>query len=258
MRIITSNTNGIRAAARKGYFDWLVKQNADVVCIQETKAQVDQLTDPVFHPQGYHCYYFDAEKKGYSGTALYCKKKPLRVTRGLGFTVCDDEGRWIQADFENVSVISLYMPSGSSSDERQQRKFDFMDAVLPHLQKMKQDKKRDYVICADWNICHKEIDLKNWKPNQKNSGFLPEERQWMDDLLNKEGYTDSFRELHPDLPQYTWWSNRGQAYANDVGWRLDYLLVTDGLKNKAQRAEVYKDQKFSDHAPLIIDYKAEI
>jgi len=149
------------------------------------------------------------------------------------------------------------MPSGSSSDERQQRKFAFMDEVLPHFQAM-QKEDREYVICADWNICHKEIDLKNWKPNQKNSGFLPEERQWMDDLLNKEGFTDSFRELHPDLPQYTWWSNRGQAYAKDVGWRLDYLLVTEGLADKATKAEVYKGQKFSDHAPLIIDYSVEL
>ena len=253
MRIITCNTNGIRAAQKKGFFEWLAGQDADVVCIQETKAQVEQLTDPAFSPEGYHCYYYDAVKKGYSGTALYCKKEPKKVSRGLGFDICDEEGRWLQADFDGISVVSLYMPSGSSSEERQQRKFAFMEQALPHFQKM-QRARREFVVCADWNICHKEIDLKNWKSNQKNSGFLPEEREWMDDMLNKEGFTDSFRELYPDLPQYTWWSNRGQAYAKDVGWRLDYMLVTKGLKGKATMASVYKDEKFSDHAPLIMDF----
>lgn len=257
MRIITCNTNGIRAAARKGFFDWLPEQQADVVCIQETKAQLDQLSDPIFHPEGYHCYYFDAEKKGYSGTAVYCKQKPKKVIRGLGFDICDTEGRWLQVDFDKISVISLYMPSGSSSEERQQRKFTFLDDLLPHLQAMKR-KRRDFVICADWNICHREIDLKNWRGNRKNSGFLPEERQWMDDLLNKYGFTDSFRELHPEKEQYTWWSNRGQAYAKNVGWRLDYQLVTKGLKGKASYAEVYNETRFSDHAPLIMDYQATL
>ena len=254
MRIITCNTNGIRSAARKGFFEWLATQDADVVCIQETKAQEDQLDDRIFHPKGYHRFFCDAVKKGYSGTAVYCKTKPNKVSRGLGFEICDVEGRWLQLDFDDISVVSLYMPSGSSSDERQQRKFTFMDECLPKFKKFAKAK-RDMVICADWNICHKEIDLKNDKANRKNSGFLPEERQWMDDLLNKHGFTDSYRELHPEAEQYTWWSNRGQAYANDVGWRLDYQLVTKGLKGKALKAEVYKDEKFSDHAPLIIDYE---
>ncbi len=258
MRIITCNTNGIRSAANKGFFDWLPSQDADVICIQETKAQEHQLDAEVFSPKGYHRYFFDAEKKGYSGTAVYCKKKPNHIVKGLGFDVCDTEGRWLQVDFDKVSVISLYMPSGSSSEERQARKFKFMDECLPLFKKMAKDKTRDYVICADWNICHQEIDLKNWKANRKNSGFLPEEREWMDDLLNKHGFSDSFRELYPDKPQYTWWSNRGQAYANDVGWRLDYLLVTKGLHGKATDASVYKDEKFSDHAPLIIDYDCKL
>ena len=254
MRIITCNTNGIRAAERKGFFDWLAGTDADVVCIQETKAQEHQLGHPVFCPEGYHCFYNDAQKKGYSGTALYSKKKPQKLVTRLGFDVCDTEGRWLQADFDNISVVSLYMPSGSSGEERQQRKYEFMDHLLPQLQAMQRKRKRDYIICADWNICHREIDLKNWRANRKNSGFLPEERQWMDDLLNKYGFTDSFRELYPDKEQYTWWSNRGQAYARDVGWRLDYMLVTGGLKGKAREASVYKGEKFSDHAPLIIDY----
>jgi exodeoxyribonuclease III len=253
MRIITCNTNGIRSARQKGFFAWLEKQDADVVCIQETKAHVTQLDEAIFHPEGYHAYYFDAQKKGYSGTAIYSKIEPKKIIKGLGFPLSDDEGRWIQADFEHVSVVSLYMPSGSSGEERQQCKFEMMEKLLPHFQAM-QKSGRQFIICSDWNICHKEIDLKNWKGNVKNSGFLPEERQWMDDLLNKEGFTDVFRELHPHAPLYTWWSNRGQAYAKDVGWRLDYQLVTSGLKGKAVRAEIYKEQKFSDHAPLIIDY----
>ena len=261
MKVITCNTNGIRAAQKKGFFEWLALQDADVVCIQETKAQEAQLSDEVFHPAGYHCYYYDAEKKGYSGTALFCKQEPLKVTRGLGFDVCDTEGRWIIANFKHTSVASLYLPSGSSGEEKQQRKFEFLDKFLPLLQqfqKQSQAGERETIIAADWNICHREIDLKNFKANRKNSGFLPEERQWMDDLLNKEGYTDSYRELYPDKHQYTWWSNRGQAYNNDVGWRLDYLLVTSGLKGKAISADVYKEQKFSDHAPLIMTFDTEL
>lgn len=257
MRIVTCNTNGIRSAQRKGFFEWLESVEADVVCIQETKAQFHQLDDGIFCPQGYHCFYHDAEKKGYSGTAVFSRHQPNAIIRKLGIDVSDTEGRWLQADFDNVSVISLYMPSGSSSEERQQRKFEFMDELLPHLLSLK-DRQQELVICADWNICHREIDLKNWKANQKNSGFLPEERQWMDQLLNKYGFIDSFRELHPELAQYTWWSNRGQAYANNVGWRLDYHLVSEGLRGKARRAEVYQAQKFSDHAPLIIDYDYRI
>jgi exodeoxyribonuclease-3 len=256
MKVITVNTNGIRAAARKGFFDWLLKQQADVVCIQETKAQVDQLSDAVFHPEGYHCYYFDAEKKGYSGTALYCRKKPNKVIRGLGWDPADSEGRYIQADFDGVSVISIYLPSGSSSEERQQRKIQFMDNIMPHFKALRR-KRREFIICADWNICHREIDLKNWKPNRKNSGFLPEERAWLDQLFDEVGYVDAFRVINKEAEQYTWWSNRGQAWAKNVGWRLDYHVITPGLVDKIQSAEIYKDQRFSDHAPFIMDYDVE-
>jgi exodeoxyribonuclease-3 len=256
MKVITVNTNGIRAAARKGFFDWLLNQQADVVCIQETKAQIDQLSDAVFHPEGYHCYYFDAEKKGYSGTALYCRKKPNKVIRGLGWDPADSEGRYIQADFDGVSVISLYLPSGSSSDERQQRKIQFMDNIMPHFKALRR-KRREFIICADWNICHREIDLKNWKPNRKNSGFLPEERAWLDQLFDEVGYVDAFRVINQQAEQYTWWSNRGQAWAKNVGWRLDYHVITPGLVDKIQSAEIYKDQRFSDHAPFIMEYDVE-
>jgi len=253
MRVITANTNGIRAAARKGFFDWLSNQNADVVCIQETKAQIHQLSDSVFHPEGYHCYYFDAEKKGYSGTAIYSKTKPKKVTSGLGWDPADSEGRFIQADFDGVSVISLYMPSGSSSEEAQAKKFRFMEQIMPYFKSLRR-KRREFIICADWNICHKNIDLKNWRPNQKNSGFLPEERQWLDELFDEVGFVDAFRVINQEEHQYTWWSNRGQAWANNVGWRLDYHVITPGLVSSIQAAAIYKDERFSDHAPFIMDY----
>jgi exodeoxyribonuclease-3 len=256
-RIITCNTNGIRAAARKGFFDWLALQQADVVCIQETKAQVDQLSDPVFSPEGYHCFYNDAIKKGYSGTALYSKVKPTRVTTSLGWDPADSEGRYLQADYKGLSIISLYLPSGSSSEEALQKKYRFMDTFLEHLRGLRR-KRREFIICADWNICHKEIDLKNWKANQKNSGFLPEERAWLDTLYDEVGYIDSFRLVNQQEDQYTWWSNRGQAWAKNVGWRLDYQVITPRLADKVLAADIYKDERFSDHAPQIMDYDFDI
>jgi exodeoxyribonuclease-3 len=253
MRIISINVNGIRAAQRKGFFEWLAKQDADVVCLQEIKAQEFQLEDPVFYPEGYHCYYYDAEKKGYSGTALYCKQKPNKVVKGLGWEPCDSQARYIQADFDGVSVVSMYVPSGSSNDEALARKLSFHEQIMPYFKSLRR-KRREYIICADWNTCHKEIDLKNWKPNQKNSGFLPIERAWLDTLYDEVGYIDAFRLLNQDADEYTWWSNRGQAYANNVGWRLDYHVITPGLKDKALSAWVYRDERFSDHAPVIMDF----
>jgi len=256
-KIITCNTNGIRAAARKGFFEWLAKQDADVVCIQETKAQEEQLADPVFRPEGYYCYYNDAIKKGYSGTALYSKVKPQKVTTRLGWDPVDSEGRYIQADFRGLSVISLYVPSGSSSDEAQARKYRFMDEFLEHLRALRR-KRREFVICADWNICHKEIDLKNWRANRKNSGFLPEERAWLDHVYDEVGYVDSFRLVERSADQYTWWSNRGQAWAKNVGWRLDYQMITPKLVDSVRSAAIYKDERFSDHAPQIMEYDFSI
>ncbi len=254
MRIITINTNGIRAAARKGFFAWLNKQKADVVCIQETKAQIHQLEpDPIYFPNNYHCSYFDAEKKGYSGVALFSKQKPQKIVCGYGDKEFDNEGRYIEFQFQNITIVSLYAPSGSSSDERQLAKFRFMDSFMQHLKKIKK-RKNEFIICGDWNIAHKKIDLKNWQGNQKNSGFLPEERAWLDTLFNDEGYIDVFRELNPTEDQYTWWSNRGQAWDKNVGWRIDYQIATPKLKHKATKERIYKKQRFSDHAPLIIDY----
>ncbi|PCJ28496.1 MAG: exodeoxyribonuclease III [SAR86 cluster bacterium] len=254
MRIMTFNCNGIRAAARKGFFDWLPQSNVDVVCLQETKAQVDQLSDPVFHPEGYHCHYYDAVKKGYSGTAVFTRQKPDKVSKGLGFEIADTEGRYIQVDIGKLSVASLYLPSGSSGEERQLRKLRFMADFMKHMKKLRR-KRREYIICADWNICHKEIDLKNWRPNRKNSGFLPEEREWLDTLYDDVGYTDAYRVINPDKEEYSWWSNRGQARANNVGWRLDYHVVTPGLVDKIVSSEIYRGESFSDHAPVIIEYK---
>ncbi|HHI93059.1 MAG TPA: exodeoxyribonuclease III [Gammaproteobacteria bacterium] len=260
MRIITVNVNGIRAAEKKGFFVWLKKQNADVVCIQETKAQERQLEADDFYPAGYHCYYFDAEKKGYSGVAIYARQKPDRIIRGLGegFEDMDAEGRFIQADFtrENgskFSVVSLYLPSGSSKEERQQIKFSFMERFTDRLKVMRRQR-REFILCGDWNIVHKEIDIKNWKSNQKNSGCLPEERAWLDKLFGSLGFVDAFRVVNQEAGQYTWWSNRGQAWANNVGWRIDYQVVTPALRDMVKAASIYRDERFSDHAPLTIDY----
>jgi exodeoxyribonuclease III len=256
-RVISCNTNGIRAAARKGFFDWLPSQDADVVCIQETKAQEHQLSDAVFSPTGYHCFYNDAQKKGYSGTAIYSRVKPRKVITRLGWDPLDSEGRYLQADYKGLSVISLYVPSGSSSDEAQERKYRFLEAFVEHLRVLRR-KRREFIICADWNICHKEIDLKNWRPNRKNSGFLPEERAWLDAVYDEVGYVDSFRLVNQEPEQYTWWSNRGQAWANNVGWRLDYQMITPGLAEAVKGASIYKEERFSDHAPQIMDYALNI
>ncbi|MEM7706054.1 MAG: exodeoxyribonuclease III [Pseudomonadota bacterium] len=253
MRIISLNANGIRAAEKKGVFNWLRRQKADVVCIQETKAQEHQLEgNKAFFPTPY-TYYHDAEKKGYSGVALYCAREPDRVRSGLGVASFDAEGRWIQADFDNLSVVSLYLPSGSSSEERQQVKFSVMDWLLPKLRKMAGDG-REYIICGDWNIAHTQQDLKNWRGNRKNSGFLPEERAWMDELFGDAGWVDTFRQLDQRDEQYTWWSNRGQAWAKNVGWRIDYQVATPKVAATAQSTSIYKRKRFSDHAPLVIDY----
>jgi exodeoxyribonuclease-3 len=252
-RVISLNANGIRAAAKKGFFDWMAAQDADVVCIQETKAQEHQLSDPQFSPAGYHCYYEDAVKKGYSGVAIYSRVKPEKIVRGFGTREFDDEGRYIEVRLGKLSVVSVYLPSGSSSEERQAAKFRFLDAFTPYLESLHRES-CEYILCGDWNIAHKEIDLKNWKANQKNSGFLPEERQWMDELFGPRRFVDAFRVVNEETEQYTWWSNRGRAWDKNVGWRLDYQVVTPGMKDRIVRADIFKSARFSDHAPLTMDY----
>ncbi|HNN08115.1 MAG TPA: exodeoxyribonuclease III [Azospira sp.] len=255
MRIISLNLNGIRSAWNKGLLPWLEAQQADVVCLQEIKAQTGDLTPEMLAPDGLAAYYHCAEKKGYSGVGLWCRKRPERIVEGLGHGEFDAEGRFIRADFGTLSVVSLYLPSGSSSPERQEAKFRFMDTFLPLLTEMAKEG-REVIVCGDWNIAHKEIDLRNWKSNQKNSGFLPEERAWMSRVLDEAGWVDVYRRLHPDATDacYTWWSNRGQAWAKNVGWRLDYQLATPGIAATAHAATIWKETRFSDHAPLIIDY----
>lgn len=256
MKIISVNVNGIRAAAKKGFFEWLAKEKADVICLQEIKAQDHQLTDDTFCPKDYHCYYFPAQRPGYSGVGIYSKTEPDKVIKGLGkgWEDMDAEGRYIQADIGNLSVASIYLPSGSSSEERQSIKFDFMKRFTDTLKAMRR-KRREFVLCGDWNIVHKEIDIKNWKSNQKNSGCLPEERAWLDQVFGPIGFVDAFRVVNQQADQYTWWSNRGQAYAKNVGWRIDYQVITPALKDKVQSASIYKAERFSDHAPLILNYK---
>lgn len=253
MRIITLNTNGIRSAEQKGFFKWMKQQDADVICIQETKAQIHQLNPNLFHPENYHCFYHDAVKKGYSGVALFCKKQPDRIINGIGIDDIDSEGRYIEAQFGNLSIISLYLPSGSSGPQRQEFKFKFMEELTPYLQEYSRND-RDYIICGDWNIAHKEIDLKNWRGNKKNSGFLPEERAWLDQLFENNKWIDAFRAINAESEQYTWWSNRGQAWTKNVVWRIDYQITSPTFKNKITAASIYKDTRFSDHAPLIMEY----
>ncbi len=255
LRVVTANLNGIRSASVKGFLSWLNRQNADVVCIQELKAQIPDLAPEMSNPGIFTGHFHCAEKKGYSGVGIYTRKPADRLIEGMGHAEFDAEGRYLQADFGKLSIISLYLPSGSSSDERQAAKFRFMALFLPRMAELRASG-REVIVCGDWNIAHQAIDLKNWRSNQKNSGFLPEERAWFGSLLDEQGWVDAYRRLHPEATDacYTWWSNRGQAWAKNVGWRLDYQLATPEIAARAVRTEVYKEERFSDHAPLIVDY----
>ncbi len=257
LRIVTLNVNGIRSAAKKGFFRWLAKQHADVVCLQEIKAQLDQLKSLDFWPQGYHCYYHTALKKGYAGVALYSQRLPDEVRQGFGWLPADEEGRYLEARLGDLSVASVYVPSGTSGEERQSFKYLFMDHFLEFMRQCA-NSGRDYIFCGDFNIAHKKIDIKNWRSNQNRSGFLPEERAWMDRIFNQEGWVDAFRVRNQEPDQYTWWSNRGRAWEKNVGWRIDYQIVSPSLRDRIRRVEIYKEERFSDHAPLIIDYDYDL
>jgi len=254
LRVITLNVNGIRSAAKKGLFGWLAAQQADVVCLQEIKAHDADLEPAMRAPRGLHGYFSHAEKKGYAGVALYARREPDALREGFGVKEFDAEGRCLEARFGGLSVVSVYFPSGSAGPHRQASKFRFLDAFLPHLRKLKRSG-REVILCGDWNIAHREIDLKNWRSNRKNSGFLPEERAWLTHALDRAGFVDVFRRLDPRPEQYTWWSNRGQAWAKNVGWRIDYQVATPGIAARARKASIYKRRRFSDHAPLTIDYE---
>lgn len=253
MRIITFNANGIRAAERKGFFQWFARQRADVLCVQELKAKPEQIQSDAFHVRGFHRFVFAAEKPGYSGVALYCREEPEDVVSGYGDAEFDAEGRHIEARFGNCVVASTYFPSGSSSEARQEAKFRFLDGFERRMRRMIDDPLPG-VVCGDVNIAHRMIDIKNWRSNQKNSGFTPEERAWMDHITENVGFVDAFRTVNEQPDQYTWWSNRGRARENNVGWRIDYHLVTPELKDSVTKVRVYKERFFSDHAPLIVDY----
>ena len=259
-KLTSLNLNGIRSASSKGLQEWLSQAKFDCICVQEVKAQADDVAGRFEQLAGLKGHFHFAQKKGYSGVAVYTRHEPSDVIVGYGSSEFDAEGRYVELRFDTpsakLSLISAYFPSGSSGDDRQQAKFRFLTEFFPHLNRLKQQ--REFILCGDINIAHQQIDLKNWRSNQKNSGFLPEERAWMTQLLDpaQGGLVDVYRQLHPDATDtaYTWWSNRGQAYANNVGWRLDYHLATPALAAGARSAAIYKDQKFSDHAPITIEY----
>ena len=259
IRVVTVNLNGVRSAASKGFFEWLALQGADIVGVQEVKAQHEHVDSVYSQAEKLAGHFHYAEKKGYSGVGLYTTHEPSDVIVGKVSPEFDAEGRWVEKRFDKpgrkLSFVSCYFPSGSSGDERQQAKFRFLDAIYPKLIALREGG-REFILLGDVNIAHRQADLKNWKSNQKNSGFLPEEREWMTKLLTQGGLVDVYRSLHPDTTDacYTWWSNRGQAYAKNVGWRLDYQIATPSLAASARRASIYKEQRFSDHAPLIVDY----
>ena len=257
LRITSLNLNGIRSAFKKGLVDWLALNQADILCLQELKAHLADIDEPLQHPLDYTGHFYAAEKKGYSGVGIYLRRAAEKVATGIECEEFDAEGRVIRADWGNVSVVSAYLPSGSSGPERQEAKFRFLAKFEPWLKGLMAEHKktgREFVVCGDWNIAHKEIDLKNWKSNQKNSGFTPEERAWLTHIFDDLGFVDVFRQVDDRPDQYTWWSARGQAWAKNVGWRIDYHIATPGIAATATSAAIYKDERFSDHAPLTIDY----
>ena len=261
IKVTSFNANGIRAAQRKGFFDWFVNQDIDFLCIQETKAQYNQIENrSEFFPVGYYYDFVDAQKKGYSGVAIYARYKPKNIIKKIGINWADNEGRYIQFDYDKFSIASLYLPSGSSGEVRQQYKMDFLEKFAPIL-KNKADRNIPMIICGDFNIVHKEIDIRNWKNNyKKTSGVLPEEQLWLDHVFDEIGWCDTFRVVNKEPNYYTWWSNRGQARANNVGWRIDYQISTSDLRDKVIKNSdsIYRDNWYSDHAPLTLSYDYDI
>lgn len=256
-RVITFNLNGIRSAATKGFFEWLANQQADVVCVQELKAHESVLEQPAFHPEGYTAFFHCAEKKGYSGVGIYSRHPVRAVKRGLGWPSADTEGRYLEIDLGGFVIASLYLPSGTSGEHRQTVKFDFLDRLRSHLLAQRATS-IPHILCGDWNIAHRKQDLANWRGNQKNSGFLPEERAFMDELFGPMGFVDAFRQLDPSEGQYTWWSQRGQARAKNVGWRIDYQVVTPEWQDAIKSVSIHPVPFMSDHAPLVVDYDLSV
>ena len=257
MLVITLNLNGIRAAFRKGFARWLKNQDADLILLQEIRIQPEQLTAEQTQIKGFLPYFSFAEAKGYSGVGIYSKKKPISVGNKVDWPNFDREGRFLLLEFQDLYVLSLYLPSGTRTEERQNFKYETLEWFRKWSSSLVQSGKQ-VLVCGDLNIAHQEIDLKNWKGNQKNSGFLPEEREWMTELFEVGEYCDVFRSLYPDLEIYTWWSNRGRAWEKNVGWRIDYQIATPELAASAIKGSVYLDERFSDHSPLIINYDWEL
>jgi exodeoxyribonuclease-3 len=253
LKVITLNVNGIRSAANKGLFRWLEKQNADLVCLQELKCHQLDLDAKLHGLKAFESCHAFARKKGYSGVALYSRRAPDEVKRGFGAREFDNEGRYVEARFGKLWVVSLYMPSGSAGPHRQASKFRFLKKFVLHLKKLRA-REQEIILCGDWNIAHQQIDLKNWRANQKNSGFLPQERAWLTRVFDEIGFVDVFRRINLEPDQYTWWSNRGQAWKKNVGWRIDYQIATPGIAATARKESIYKKNRFSDHAPLTIEY----
>lgn len=253
LRIMTFNANGVRSAARKGFFNWFGTQDVDVLCVQELKAQQNDIPDEIKNIAGYGSFLHCARKKGYSGCGIWTRIPPRNVRQGFGDEEFDAEGRYVEADFGALVVISAYFPSGSSSELRQEAKYRFLERFERHLAGL-QASGREIILCGDVNIAHREIDLKNWRGNMDHSGFLPEERAWLDRLFRK-GWVDVFRSLDPRPDRYTWWSQRGRAREKNVGWRIDYEIATAGVASGARRTDIHSADRFSDHAPLWVDYE---
>jgi len=257
LKVVTLNVNGIRSAAKKGLFRWLAAQRADVVCLQELKCHETDLDAKLHGLKAFESCHAFATKKGYSGVAIYSRRKPDEVRRGMAVREFDNEGRYVEARFGKLWIVSVYLPSGSAGPHRQASKFRFLKRFLIHMKKIK-DRGGEIILCGDWNIAHKEIDLRNWRSNQKNSGFLPQEREWLTRVFDDLGFVDVFRKLNDKPDQYTWWSNRGQAWAKNVGWRIDYQIATPRIAAKARRESIYRTRRFSDHAPLTIEYAHDL
>ena len=254
MRVITFNANGVRSAARKGFFDWAASQNADVICLQETRTQEHQLPHEALAVPGLRAIYVDSQRRGYSGVAIYTRKEPISVQRGLGWTDMDGEGRFVSADLGAVTVASVYVPSGTSGPARQAVKMNFLERFLIVLAGLRKSG-RSYIVCGDYNIAHLEIDTFDPVRNAKITGFFPDERAWMDTLVERVGWVDAFRVVNAEPKQYTWWPNWPAAWPNNLGWRIDYEMITPELRDRVRAASIYKEQRFSDHAPLTIDYE---
>jgi exodeoxyribonuclease-3 len=253
MRLASWNVNGIRAAARSGFLDWFEAEKADVVCLQEIKAFREQLEEPVIHPQGYHSYWHSAEKPGYSGTAIFSKKEPLNVTEGIGIPAIDKEGRVLQAEFPDCVILNCYFPNSQRDHARLGYKLSFCKEMLKHCERLRK-KGKHVIVCGDFNIAHREIDLKNPKSNQDNAGFLPEERAWLDEFA-RAGYVDTFRRFEPGPGHYTWWSYRPGVREKNIGWRLDYHWVNGELADRLRKAEIQPLVTGSDHCPVVLTLK---